>query len=276
MMRRMIQQVISCSTVACAVCTASLAAVTVDPNVQVSSGSQNAQEISAVATPGAPHTLLAVWQEKQVEDAPIEFGVLEVSRIMAGVSTDGGASWTQYAIRPPSLDPNITEGDPMAAFDPRTGQFWAGGLQVNHCGAGGSGEGTEFITKLKSDNTFDPSPAASVLAWHGCQPPDKGLIVAGRNESTPDSTRLYLAFNQGLVLSDDAGINWSQPPYVIDPDAQGHVPRIAPDGRLFDAYFSGPYYKIVRSDNGGVTFNDVKSFSRKACCTPQCPFDCNC
>lgn len=283
--------------------------VTVGSPVQVSIGSTTAQEISAVASFGSPQRIVAVWQERQEGLVPEGFIAKEVSRIMASVSQDGGQSWTQFPIRPPNPDPNVGEGDPMSAYDPVSGYFWAGGLQFNQCGAGGTGNGVVY-TALWDPNDPGTVPFGSASEAHsGCRFVDKGLMVAGRNETSAGTTRLYISFNLGLIRSDDGGTTWSSPPVPIvdtllcspppdpntpdpntpdpstpDPNTaaecrrgQGHVPRIAQDGTLYIAYWYGPKYLLARSGDGGFTFTVETIADRKACCDPvDCPVSCDC
>src|SRR5688572_592945 len=111
-----------------------------------------------------------------------------------GVSSNRGATWSHVAVRPPAANQTTVEGDPMACYDRRTNTLWAGAIAF-----GGNG-GVYVAKKNIGSNTFQASVMARITGSA-----DKGWMDAGPRPGLPNTTRLYIAFNQGIIRSDDLG-----------------------------------------------------------------------
>ena len=82
---------------------------------------------------------------------------------------------------------------------------------------------------------------------------DKGWMAAGPRPGEPDSTRLYIAYNAGIIWSDDLGDTWTAPAALGF--GLGFLPRVGPEGELYVAYWNvGSGVRLKRSLNGGASF----------------------
>jgi hypothetical protein len=89
------------------------------------------------------------------------------------------------------------------------------------------------------------------MAEHGYV--DKGWLASGRRAGVRASTRLYCAYNLGIIWSDDMGGIWTDP--VSLGGGLGFLPRVGPDGELYVAYWdTGPGMMLKRSLDGGLSF----------------------
>ncbi|MCG8457064.1 MAG: glycoside hydrolase [Holophagales bacterium] len=213
--------------------------LTVGAPVRVDSagGSAGANETTIAATHSVPPVLLAGWNDDR--------GIAE-SALGVGVSLDGGASWTDFPLSsgPPGL--GTLAGDPMTAFDPRTGDLWIGGIIF-----GVDRPGAVVVAHWPSGGTLgDP-----VVAHQGTGFLDKGWMAAGPAPGRPDSTRVYVAYSLGVQSSEDLGATWS-PPTPLGP-GNGFLPRVGPAGELYVAYQSVGLesgHWLRRSLDGGASF----------------------
>ena len=160
-----------------------------------------------------------------------------------GVTVDGGKTWSSFDIRPPQGFRSAVEGDPMTCYDPRTGTLWAGAISF--------GAGTVYVArKNQGENTFQPSVVARVGG------PDKGWMAAGADPDDPNRTRVYIAYNEGLLVSTDMGDTWSSP-RSLGPGL-GFLPRVGPNGEVYVSYWDfvgdGTGVMLRRSFNGGTSF----------------------
>ncbi|MBX3095506.1 MAG: exo-alpha-sialidase [Fimbriimonadaceae bacterium] len=157
-----------------------------------------------------------------------------------GVSSDGGQTWQHRVVRAPAGFQDSLEADPMTAYDPRTNTLFAGGISRAKC--------IYVAQKLPGLNAFGPSRVAVTSAW-----PDKGWMAAGPRPGMPDTTRLYVTYNEGIIWSDDLGVTWS-PPLSLGV-GYGFLPRVGPDGVLFLTYWDGFWgIKFTKSMDGGQTW----------------------
>lgn len=165
-----------------------------------------------------------------------------VPRVGVGLSRDGGLTWSDSILRPPLPFQSASEADPMTASDDRTGALWVGGLSFGP-------NGGVFVARK---DAASPALGPAVMAYSGGGV-DKGMMAAGPDPDQPhDVTRLYVAFNQGVIVSADLGETWSQP-VPIDMGL-GFVPRVGPSGTLYIAYWDTlDQVKLVRSLDGGAT-----------------------
>jgi hypothetical protein len=201
-------------------------------NVTASSGRAN--ETTSVSGAGSSLEAVAGWNDYR-QSGFIRNGI--------GVTIDGGASWTDQLVRPPVDHRCDVEGDPMTAYDARTGTFWAGGIAF--CDGGGP----YLARKQAGTDVFDPA----VLIYEDGGT-DKAWAAAGPRPGVPDSTRLYVAYNFGLQYSDDLGDTWSGIKNLAG--GVGFLPRIGPAGELYISYWDGwDGFKMQRSLDGGATIS---------------------
>jgi hypothetical protein len=207
----------------------------VGPQIRVDTGGMaQANETSISGGDSNPLELVGGWNDYR-------------SNIKSGfaLTMDGGKTWTDFLLRPPAPYQSSVEGDPMTCFDPRTGALWAGAISF-------SGNGGIYVARKDAgSSTFEPSVMARVSGGA-----DKGWMAAGPLPGDPDSTRVYIAYNEGLLWSDDLGDTWSGPRPLQT--GLGFLPRIGPNGELYIAYWdwlSGDGVMLLRSFDGGQTFD---------------------
>lgn len=205
--------------------------------VDVNGGTASASETTAAASNADPSRIIGAWNDWRASTAS------EVIRAGVTVSTNNGATWTDFVVRPPAPNQSGVEGDPMATGDPRTGALWVGAISF-------SGNGGVYVARMNAGSgVFQPSVMVDVDGGV-----DKCWMVAGRNEVTANSTRVYVAYNLGLARSDTMGDTWSNP--VSLGQGLGFLPRIGPNGEVYVAYwdFNTEAFRIKRSLNGGTSF----------------------
>ncbi len=165
-------------------------------------------------------------------------------RVGVGVSQDGGGTWTDFLLRPPAGHLSSAEGDPMTAYDRRTGTLWAGGVTYDH--------DELFVARLQPGTT---SFETSVVINDGADFVDKGFMGTGPRPGQPDSTRLFVSYHPFLQYSDDLGDSWSTP--VALDGGFGHLPRVGPAGEVHIAYWDlGFGINIQQSFDGGDSVGD--------------------
>ncbi len=158
------------------------------------------------------------------------------------ISTDGGETWQDQIVRPPLPFQSDVEGDPMTAFDDRTGNLWAGAISFGNNG------GVYVARKNKGNDDFQP-PVMAIVNGDA----DKGWMAAGPDPVDPESTRLYIGYNQGLLVSVDEGDSWSGPTPFPE-FGLGWLPRVGPNGELYLTYWDAGFgVKLLRSFDGGQT-----------------------
>lgn len=153
-----------------------------------------------------------------------EAGAGGVWRLGVAASTNGGASWTDRILRSPLAQANDSDGDPMVAHDPRTGNQWVGGVLFGFVNQHPS---QLFIARRQPGTTsFFPAVSINVATFV-----DKPLLTAGPRPGLPNTTRLYVAYNLGLQTSDDLGATWSAVRSLES--GLGQQPRVGPNGVLY-------------------------------------------
>lgn len=205
-------------------------------------GTAAANETTVSASEFNPNVIVAGWNDWR------RSGGSEVINAGFSLSFDGGDTWADLLVRPPVGFQTNVEGDPMSAFDDRTGTLWAGAIAF-----GGS---HLYVARLDpGDTTFQPS----VVAESGGL--DKCWMAAGPQPGNPNSTRVYIALNVGLLWSDDMGDSWTNPRALGS--GIGWLPRIGPNGEVYIAYWdlnSGMMMK--RSLDGGTTLTTHRIATR--------------
>ena len=216
-----------------AIAVSAAAAPTIGPPIRIDSGGLSwANETTASAAEPFPHRIVAGWNDYR-----------ENIRSGFGLSFDGGRTWTDFILRPPAGFQASVEGDPMVAHDDRTGTLWAGAISF-------ATNGGIYVARLDpGETTFGPA----VMAETGFV--DKGWMAAGLRFGEPDSTRLYCAYNLGIIWSDDFGETWTDP--VPLGSGIGFLPRVGPNGELYVAYWDfDTGVNLWRSLDGGVNFTN--------------------
>ena len=118
--------------------------------IDVIGGTFPANETTASASEADPNVVVAAWNDWRrslPNDLRVSMGV--------ALSFDGGETWEDdFLVRPPKGFQTDVEGDPMTAFDDRTGALWVGAI-------GFSGNGGVFIArKDHGAAAFEPSVMA--------------------------------------------------------------------------------------------------------------------
>ncbi len=207
---------------------------TVGPQIRVDGGgTAGSNETTVSASEANPLQVVAGWNDYRFTPM-INSGF--------ALSIDGGQTWSDFILRPPEPFQADIEGDPMTAFDPRTGTLWAGAISFT-----GSG-GIYVARKLPGEFVFGDAVMARESGGT-----DKGWMVAGPRPGQPNSTRVYITYNEGVIYSDDLGVNWTDP--VSLGFGIGFLPRLGPNGELYVAYWDfGTGMLMKRSFDGGQTF----------------------
>lgn len=169
----------------------------------------------------------------------------EVIRLGVSLSNNGGVNWTDYVVRPPANNQSGVEGDPMTAYDERTGTLWVGAISF-------AGNGGLYVArKDPGANTFQPSIMARPTGGA-----DKCWMGAGPLPGNPNSTVLYITYNEGCIRSTDMGLTWNSP--VPLGSGIGFLPRVAPNGNLYVTYWDfGTGVMFRKSTDGGLTFSSA-------------------
>jgi hypothetical protein len=204
--------------------------------IDAAGGTFAANETTVAASAANPQHVIAAWNDWRESSGPYEIG-----RVAVGLSLDGGATWSDFVIRPPTGHTG-NEGDPMTAYDDLTGDLWVGGI------AWGS-QGGIFVARKRPGATELDAPVMAREYYFT----DKCWMAAGPSPSGL-GTRLYIAYNEGLIVSTDLGVSWTDP--LSLGEGQGHLPRVGPDGKLFIAYWDlADGIMLKRSFDGGVSFD---------------------
>jgi hypothetical protein len=213
----------------------------IGPPVRVDPGGTTyaANETTASASGVNPKHIVAGWNDWR--RSPVGGEIINSG---FSLSINGGQSWTDFLLRPPVPNQSSVEGDPMTGYDQRTGTLWAGAISF-------SGNGGIYVArKLAEDTFFQDSVMARVSGGT-----DKGWIAAGPRPGMPDTTRVYITYNEGVIRSDDLGVTWTSP--VSLGFGIGYLPRVGPGGELYVAFWDfGSGVLLKRSLNGGQSFTD--------------------
>lgn len=211
----------------------------VGPQVRadVGAGTEASNETSIATTSMDPDEVVAVWNDWRRSTGS------EVINMGVGVSLDGGSTWTDFLVRPPAPNQSGVEGDPMTAYDHRTGTLWVGAISF-------AGNGGLYVAKkVQGSTSFEPSVQVGQISFA-----DKCWMVAGPRNGNPNETNVYIAYNEGVWRSTDMGATWQGP--VSVPSGIGFLPRIAPNGDLYVSYWDfGSGHWLLRSTNGGLSFS---------------------
>ena len=212
---------------------------TIGPQMRIDPGGsiRTANETSAASSVANPLEMVAAfndWRESSNNTERIRLGV--------AVSLDGGVTWSDFVLRPPTVNQSLIEGDAMTAYDDRTGTMWAGAISFAENG------GVFVARKEPGSGSFSPSVMA-----HVSPEADKCWMAAGPRPGEPDSTRLYVTFNEGVIWSDDLGDTWSGPTPLGE--GKGFLPRVGSNGEVYIGFWDGgAQFLLKRSFDGGASF----------------------
>jgi hypothetical protein len=229
-----------------AAATATAGNPSVGPQVRIDKAGTTfaANETSAASTDVFPLEVVGTWNDWR--DSTFN----EIIRMGVAVSLDGGQTWTDFLVRPPAANQSTVEGDPMTAYDNRTGNLWVGAISF-------AGNGGVFVAKKRLGQTsFEPSVMARRTGGA-----DKCWMAAGIRPGEPNSTRLYIAYNEGIIWSDDEGQTWTAPRSLGS--GIGFLPRVGPQGEVYVCYWDfGSGVMLKRSFNGGSSFDTIRIATR--------------
>lgn len=214
-------------------------AILEQPRVDVTAPvNRAANNTSAAASEFNPERIVAAWIDWR--RSPVLSS--EILSTGVGLSFDGGITWSDMLVRPPTANQTLIEASPMTAADPRTGTIWVGGISY------GTGGGV-YVARLDPTATaFGATKMARLSASA-----DRAAMAAGPKPGEPETTRLYITYNEGCIRSDDLGDTWNAP--VNLGSGLGFLPRVAKDGTLYIAYWDqGSGLMLKRSANGGSSF----------------------
>ncbi len=220
---------------ASALCALAGAQTTIGSQTRVDNGrgTQPCNETTMSASKANPLEIVGGWNDYR-NSPQINSGFC--------LSLDGGATWSDFIIRPPVAHQTTVEGDPMTAFDDRTGTIWAGAMSF-----GGNG-GIYVARKDPGATSFNPSVMARISSGV-----DKGWLSAGVDPANANLTRLYCAYNEGIIRSTDMGATWTSPLNLGS--GLGFLPRVGPSGEVYVVYWDTAFGVFLRrSFNGGVSF----------------------
>ncbi len=208
---------------------------TIGPQVRIDldGGTAAANETTAAASEMDPLRVVAGWNDYR----------LNAWRSGFSLSFDGGETWSDFLLRPPAPNQSGVEGDPFTAFDNRTRTLWAGAMSF-------ADNGGIYVSRLNPGETEFTDPVMAELGFV-----DKGWMTTGPIPGNPDTTRLYIAYNLGIIWSDDMGDTWTNP--LSFGWGLGFLPRVGPNGEVYVAYWdfvNGAYMELKRSLNGGTSF----------------------
>ncbi|MEW6252738.1 MAG: hypothetical protein AB1716_19045 [Planctomycetota bacterium] len=204
--------------------------------IDVTGGTFASNETTIATTDMYPREAVAAWNDWRASTGS------EIIRMGVGVTLDGGATWTDFVVRPPPANQSSVEGDPMTCYDQRTGTLWVGAISF-------AGNGGVYVARKNSGSaTFQPSVMARATSGA-----DKCWMAAGPLPGNPNSTRVYIGYNQGMLRSDDLGNTWAGP--VSMGSGLGFLPRVGPNGEVYVAYWAlGSQMYLKRSLDGGLSF----------------------
>ncbi len=134
--------------------------------VRMDTGGTSQAAETILATGGTGQTLVAGWNDLR------QAGVGGIWRLGVAASSNGGASWTDRIIRAPAGLADDFEGDPMVAYDPRTGNQWVGGVLFGYVR---QRQGQLYVAR-RQPGTDNFLPAVAI---HGASFIDKPLLAAG-------------------------------------------------------------------------------------------------
>jgi hypothetical protein len=224
-------------------------------------------EPSIAADPSNPEHLVGVWQQDRWSDGGCR-------GIMAGVSTDGGKSWTTLAI--PGLTVN-TGGTLPRASDPWVTIAPDGTVYVSSLGVNANQSGQTVYVSRSSDGGFSWAPPTALL-----NDPDP-LASNDKDTITADPTNsnyVYCVWDSGLATDDsfdtiiapavfsrstDGGQTWEAPRIIYTPpenvEAFANQIVVLPNGTLLDEFNYLPdsttsTIMVMYSTDHGATWSD--------------------
>ncbi|MEO1366843.1 MAG: hypothetical protein AAFX50_06670, partial [Acidobacteriota bacterium] len=224
------------------------AEVHVGPAIRLDAGGTAQAVETSIA--GVGPRLVAAWNDQR------QGGSSGVWRLGAAVSDDGGATWTEGLVRPPGALAGDFEGDPMSAFDPRTGNAWIGGVTFFT-------DGAVYVARRRPGAPGFDAPvlvnADPSLTY------DKPLMTAGPGPGAPNTTRLYVTYSEGLQSSGDLGASWGPLVELGEPLLEiSYQPRVDASGTLsIVSWDSSDTIWLRRSLDGGATVSPRRAVANR-------------
>jgi hypothetical protein len=218
----------------------------IGPQIRIDVGGTTfaANETSIASSDAAPLEVVGTWNDWR------RSGGSEIINMGVAVSNDGGVTWEDFLVRPPAGRQTNVEGDPMTAYDNRTGTLWVGAIAFSGTG------GVYVAKKIPGQNAFEPSVMTYTLSGA-----DKCWMAAGPAPDDPDSTNVYVAFNRGLQRSVDMGQTWNAPRSLGS--GIGFLPRVGPNGEVYTSFWDfGSGVMMARSFDGGNTNQTIRIATR--------------
>jgi hypothetical protein len=211
--------------------------------IDVAGGTFASNETTMAASEASPLEIVGAWNDWR------RSGGSEIINMGVAVTSDGGQTWLDLLVRPPAGNQSNVEGDPMTAYDNRTGALWVGAISF-------SGNGGVYVARKNPGvNTFAPS----VMSFAGSS--DKCWMAAGPQRNLPNTTRLYVVFNRGIQWSDDMGATFNAPRSLGS--GIGFLPRVGPNGEVYVMYWDfGNGVLLSRSLDNGATFQTIRVATR--------------
>lgn len=192
---------------------------------------------------GSETTGVASLDGRQIVAGFVDFRTDGTIKNAFSVTSNGGLNWSHLLVRPPPAYQDTLEADPMTAYDARTNTLFVGGISRAKC--------IYVAKKLPGQDAFGTSFVARIATS-----PDKGWMVAGPRFGMPDTTRLYITYNEGIIWSDNLGATWTAP--LSLGTGYGFLPRLGPRGELYLTYWDGYWgIKFTKSLDGGQTWTPV-------------------
>ncbi|MEE9130220.1 MAG: sialidase family protein, partial [Phycisphaerales bacterium] len=229
--RRMQPAAVALALLTASVVTAQVPVIGPQVRIDVGGGTFAANETTASASEMDPNVIVAAWNDWR-DAAPKEGDIV---RMGVARSFDGGQTWEDLLVRPPNGFQRDVEGDPMTAYDDRTGTLWVGAIAFSD---------VVFVARLDPGETEFEIPVIT-FQQNGV---DKGWMAAGPRMGEPDSTRVYLTLSYGIQWSDDMGDTWTG--FHPLGNGVGFLPRVGPNGEMYVVHNT----KLRRSLNNGQSF----------------------
>jgi hypothetical protein len=215
----------------------------------------DATEPKLAVNPTNPRNIVGVWQQD------------DFLGIVAGVSFDGGGSWTRVVI--PGLSqcsgattvPNAAAGDPWLSFAPN-GDLYASSISWDNV----TGNTSTVMVNKSTDGGLTWGPPATLIYDTGTSyslfddrdsvtvdPNNPRLVYTAWDRSTPNAAEV------GFARSTDGGKNWEPYRQIFNagPTAGylGNTLRILPDGTLLDFFDNNQLGPV----NQGQTLSVIRS-----------------
>jgi len=235
-------------------------AVRVSTDTLTTPVAQHATEVEPDAA-ASGSTIVSVFQVGRFFDGG-------AAAIGFAISTNAGRTWRSGLL--PALTASTTPPgpaaratDPAVAFDAAHHRWLAASLTI-------SADSSSVVVSASSDGAAWDAPVTAISHPRPERNPeetnlDKSWLTCDNGATSPFRGRCYVAYtdfaqpgvNIGVQSSDDGGLTWSAPAFVlVSVDVPGVQPVVRPNGQLVLVFRNGPgRLEAVRSGDGGRTFS---------------------